>query len=557
MRQLIARTPGVRPRTSVWARKTTFLRRTVFARPLLLVAALAAPSLIRVNPPQTQDFTLACLILWGFGLIAAQAHHRLFEHPDHFVFPLLPISNADILRQQVRALLFSIIPLAVAVFLGFGLIPALIFDELPWRMTSVRSAVLTVLLVPMAVSYAIASLRWNWPGWIARSIPAGVFGISIAYRISADFKAWLTDLLESHGDTLAACLPSGWAVLPWAAWQGSAPPITALALLPVIPMIGWIPSGWHWIQENYRIRETVLLHFLTEVPEDADPEFADAVVQAITQSPSRGRTAITDAIRERGFLMPIQQPGNRIQRLIWKWWTPRQRVAAEFLAGTRGWPANWGQSIRRGLIAIAATWITEVVTLRFFPEFKWLVIVPIAWAGIALFPGHSVYQLRWFPLGSGGGGVSLIHLYPITFLDVVRIRWKVVIVRSIVSVPIAALATAIGMHLWGESAPLGAVIGAQIFLAPAFLSPVGTAYRLDTLLSAAAGTRRSWSFQMLRLVTAVLLLLNVGAFLLLILPFVGLGVGAVMALLNYGFVLALARFMDRVRLDAFTQAPTG
>ena len=62
---------------------------------------------------------------------------------------------------------------------------------------------------------------------------------------------------------------------------------------------------------------------------------------------------------------------------------------------------------------------------------------------------------------------------------------------------------------------------------------------------------------MLRLVTAVLLLLNVGAFLLLILPFVGLGVGAVMALLNYGFVLALARFMDRVRLDAFTQAPTG
>lgn len=553
-RQLIARTPGVRPRTSVFARKLAFLRKTVFARPWLMAGALVCPAVVRFLPPPAQHFVLSCLVLWGWGLLASQAQHRLFEHPDHFVFPLLPISNAEILQQQLRAILLSVRSLAVAAFLGFGPLPALLFDDVPWLWASVRSAVLTVLLLSMGASYTIASLRWNWPGWIARAVPGVALAATVGFRISPEFKARLYQGLQDHGDTLAACLPPGWAILPWAAWEGSAPFITALALLPAIPMIAWIPSGWTWVRENYRIREIVLLRFLTEVPEDADEDFAEAVAQSIQSKPSRGRTAITDSILERGFLQPIQPPQNPIQRLIWRWWTPRQRVAAEFLSGTREWP-DWSRSFRTGLIAIAVTWITQVIAHRFFPDFKWVVIAPIALAVLALFPGPSIYQIRWFPLGSGGVGVSPIHLFPMTLQDVVRLRWKVVLIRSCLSTPIASVATAVGFVLWEEPAWAGAVIGAQLALAPAYLSPILTAYRLDTLLSTAVGSRRPWAFQMLRVVMAILLLLNILVFLALILPFFGLAAGGFMALLNHGFIVAMTRYINRVRMEAIVPQP--
>ena len=267
-------------------------------------------------------------------LVALNLHGLLlkaiYQHPDLLAQALLPASREWVFRRQLRLGLRQLLWLPLA-----GAVVAWIVQgtgrgtEVPWPLAGLAGALLGTYLVALG----FLALRWRHA---ARAYGLGWVGLVTLWLGSnfapAPLRAAVISWLNEQGDLLVGVLPTGWLVGPGHRWlTGQAHASDALWLLPALALTTLLPSVRRWLEQRYQFREAVLLDYAAEVPEDCSAEDREALAGHFEAPQRTGLTEITDRILSREFLLPASEPTSGwIERWVWRWWTPRERLLAEW-----------------------------------------------------------------------------------------------------------------------------------------------------------------------------------------------------------------------------------
>ncbi len=452
-----------------------------FGHPFLLLFALLAPVFPVWLEPGPRHFAWACMLYIGTAHVASILASFLFSHPHLLTLALHPTLDSDVFHRQILLALRPIAGLAIALGTGFSIATARLDGFNPLR--DVLCGLAMAVIFPLfALGYSFAAFRWNWLGWPMRfALPLSAL-LLVLVKASTRVEAVVHRVLVSHGDLLTAFLPTGWIVLPWAAATGSGAIHLLYALPPLFVVLAFLPVGFAHLRFHYRFRDAVLLNTFLEVPEEADPDFAEAVHSAQNAPGSRGRTAILDDLEARHFLSPqLPEPGALIERWVWRWWSPRERLVAEFLRSE--WPA-WTRHWKTGSLILIASLFSLFVLHRADDQWSALSLVGFGTALLFLLPWSASFNIEPLPLPGPNILVSPLHAVPIHLAEVARLQLKAVVVRSLVAVPVFALTGTAVLWILPDNSPpwTGTAAGAQFALFPIAARPLLTVYRFHTVL---------------------------------------------------------------------------
>ncbi len=504
--------------------------------------------------PAIRDFPLprlaSTVVLWlALGIVAGALRQSLERDPHLFVLALLPVSDREVFARQFRKGIVGSWKTFVAVALGFGWATWKSTDSVPNALLS--AAAFACVFPPLAVAIAVASLRWRAIAlWLHSTffvaIAAGLLG-----NVFPSVRHGIAALLQRHGDAIAATFPTGWLVLPWHAWTSDGPHLLYLAALPLPVVLATIPALVSWLRESYRVRDSVLLSAFGEVPEGAPPEFAEAVANASAAPRSRGETTIVDDLLARRFLADqLPAPTAWIERWVWRWWTPRQRLCAGFLSSD--WP-RWSRhflvSLGLATTALGIGWaIRTTIRIEVWSE-AWL---PVWLAGGAVsaligLPFQSGFGRGFKGIPQGNQVLSPFLWQPLAFGELTFVLLKPNLVRTLVMLPACV---GFGMIVaWILEFPpwTGATIALQISLVPLAVFPWTLTAGFRSGLSTYRRSLAAWIAGGIYVLACVANLAGlVGVFF----PLVGLAVLPAMALLNLGQLALLRRLLRTGKLDA-------
>lgn len=460
--------------------------------------------------------------------------NRLADHPHHLPYTVWPASEQEVVSHLLRRnliLTLSSVFLYISVALAVpGLMLNGSFDP--------RTLLLAAVCLPLLLIRTWVTHRWRWIGWYLSS--ALWLGVGVAlvsgFKVLKGAREVLEGFLAVQGDTVALLLPAGWIILPWSAWTEGGPRILFTFILPLPVVLLALPTALRELREWGRFRDRTLLVALGEIPKDAPEGFSDSVQALRTAEQNAhtpGPTANAEAILSREFLRsPLERPTRRIDQLVWKWWTPSQRLAAECLS--QSWPGNraFGR-VALGMIPIlwGMTW--------------WMGGQDSAPGAIpALIVPGLLALLGLVPFFCGFSSILRATQFPIRLWDVALLRWKHTAVRCAFAVPTLVVTGSVGTWIAGEPIWMGAVCGFQLAIAPILNSPAATLYGLLNTIRT-----RSVLGNLLRAASALAFILNLAGFLLLFLPVLGLVFGLLCLGFNTLLLAAVIRWFDACRIE--------
>jgi hypothetical protein len=470
---------GRRPRSFLNARLRDALFQ--FGHPLLLLVAIVAPIFPAWLQPGPRHFAWACMLYIGTAHVAGLLANSLFNHPHLLPLALYPARDPAVFNRQFQLALRPVAGLAIALGTGFGIARSQI--DSPNLLRNLLCGLLMAGFFPLfALSYSFASFRWHWLGWPMRlALPLSALLLVIVKAVTR-IEELIHRLLISHGDLLTALLPTGWVVLPWAAAAGSGAHHLLFALPPLLVVLAHLPVGFAHLRFHYRFRDAVLLNVYLEVPDEAEDALADAVHAAQAAPGFRGRTAVLDDLETRRFLAPqLPEPSAPIERWVWRWWSSRERLVAEFLR--REWPA-WTHQWKIGSLILVASLVSLFVLHRFTDRWHLLALIGFGIGLLFLLPWAASFNIEAIPLPGPNILFSPLHAVPIHLAEVALLQLKAVVIRSLVALPILASTGSAILWILRDNGPLwsGAAIGAQLALFPIVARPLLTVYRFHTVL---------------------------------------------------------------------------
>jgi len=407
-----------------------------------------------------------------------------------------------------------------------------------------QGAAFALVLGGLGVVETWAAWRWKLVRRYLAALLLAALGFLAAAAFAEGLRPSMKALLSEHGDVLAALAPAGWLVLPWSAWVQGGPWFNAWFLLPLGLALLALPRAFLAILAAGRFRDRVLFEWFGQIPVGASPEFGDAVHDAlvgIQSAHAPGPTANADAILDRAFLASPLASAERLRdRWAWRWWTPAQRVLAECMA--RAWPRT-GRHRIVGLLAIPVGWLGTWMAARTSFEGTILAaaVVPHVIAVTLLVPWLSPFQ-----------SIALVRILPVRLLDAAWLRWKHTVLRTLLPGVVLSLGGAVTMGIAREPAWVGAVVGLQVALAPAVVSPFATVYGL-------VNGQRTKGFVGLLCILGIAAgaFLNIAGLLTLPIPFLGLGSEAFCLGLNLALLGLVNRLHHRLRLQGAPVAQGG
>ncbi len=406
-----------------------------------------------------------------------QLQQVLYRHPDLLVQALLPASASEVFARQFRLGLRRLVWVPVAgVALGClwrlqGRGP-----EVSWLLSGLGGALLGCQMV------VLAALALHWPH-ASRAYGLGWTGLVVVW-IGGNFapaalKVQAVAWLNASGDLITGVLPAGWLLGPLHRWINGQPHATdALWLLPAVALASAVPAVRRGLEARYRFREAVFLGYAAEVPEDCDEGERSAFHRQLEQPPQTGVTEVTERVLSREFLMPAAEPTSGwIERLAWRWLTPRQRLLAEWdWADGPSWTYWW----KTGAVLLAGS---LVLTLS-GRLLGWI------WLESALPVGGVLGCLACLPViqGLSGGRASLpagpdlqlgpLALFPRTMAESLRLSDKVALVRILAALPLLVTFGAVAGHILDRGAWLGAESGLKTAFAASAITPAWLVMRV-------------------------------------------------------------------------------
>lgn len=519
--------------------------------PFVLGIAVVAPPFIGAMDPGPRHFSLSLLLFIGIAYVGFIIDANVRNHPHLTLFALLPVAPIDVLRRQAARAARHIAFMSAAAGIGFGIL-AFNLPTLAGLGMAILAGLLIALLFPLvAVTYALAAVRSRWLAMpMAMSLPATVI-LLLSIKGSKWFEARVEQLMTAHGDLLSAFLPTGWVILPWSALVENGPWHLAVACIPLVPLVATLPLNLRWTRDNYQYRDAILLDLFLETPENADEELVESVAIAQQSPPSRGETAIVDDILNRSFLASnLEHPPGRIEALVWKWWTPRERTVAEYLR--LSWP-DWSSRWGTGSILLACT-VPVCVTLGIWAP-DWLPLSFIGYAAGALYllPLSSSFTLRPAVMADTGIQVCPIHVLPVCFAEVATVQWKATVIRALAALPVSVATAAITSGFLGQGYGIGALIGAQVALIWIAIRPALTIYRFQAVNR---GWMKGFVSHLGLALVVVILLLDILGLMLCAIPVGGLIATAVLLPINYLALRLTIALLARRGIDSITPIPT-
>lgn len=466
------------------------------------------------------------------------------DHAHHLPLAFWPADEDAAVRRLGRESLVNWAWTCGCLGLGHGLAAArATLFERP-LLAVLQGAAFALVLGCLGVVDAWAALRWKLlRRYLAALLLAGL-GFLAAAAFAEGLRPSMKALLAEHGDSLAALAPAGWLVLPWSAWVRGGPWFNAWFLLPLGLTLLALPRALVEILATGRFRDRVLFEWFGQVPQGAPPELGDAVQEALANIQSAhapGPTANADAILDRSFLTSPLASAERLRdRWAWRWWTPAQRVLAECMA--RAWPRA-GRHQLVGLLAVPIGWLGTWLAARASFEGPILAaaIVPNVIAVTLLVPWLSPFQ-----------SILLVRILPVRLLDAAWLRWKQTLLRTLLPGVVLSLGGAVTMGIAREPAWVGAIVGLQVALAPAVVSPFATVYGLVN------GQRTKGFVGRLCIVgIAAGAFLNIAGLLTLPFPLIGLGFEAFCLGINLALLGLVNRLHHRLRLQGTPLAQGG
>lgn len=525
---------GRDPRRSWWRRVRGHLEYLWVALPLCGLFSLMIWS--SGETPGIRHAALAFFLQIAVGGFAVNID-GIRTHPWHSVCTFWPFPEDPVITTLQRRVLWSGLGWALLVAVGYSISVGLVPGQSHLLQVVLQGMVLGSMVLPFGILQSWIGLRWPW----TRRYFQGVIYLALAVAGGLVFVKGLRPLLHEglaqHGDLLALLTPAGWLILPWSAWVEGGPLGNALFLLP-IPWVLWaVPLAWRELHEAARFRDRILFEGLGEIPEDLPEEFADEVqawrVEA-DASDRPGATANTETILSRAFLeSPLGEPRGWIDRWTWRWWTPEQRLAAECMV--RGWPNSWGGPLTWvGLAAIPCTWVT--VHLMTQQEMKsW--VLPAFLSGLvavgALVP--------WF---SGFSDLGVLRLLPLRLHSIAMLRWKHTTIRCLPALPLLGIVGAVTAWVAETEAVVGALVGLQLAITPAVLSPIATLYGLMN-----EAKTRGLLGALFKVFLAIGCLLNIVSLVLQFLPVAGALLGLFCLGGNLLLLRVTIRGLDALRIE--------
>lgn len=496
--------------------------------------------------PAAHRFLLAAAFFWGALFVRARLTDFLEKDPDLLALALLPVSDGSIFRRQLgRALLrLSAVPLAGLV--AGGLIAVSVDAGSRWPLGLAGGLLLGTYVVVLGLAFLPwrSAALFSSLGWVML-FP----GVLLVRALPESWRAWVLQALGRHGDVLAAVLPTGWAVEPFHHLvSGTATPNDWVWALPLTTLVVATPFLVRRYREQYLPREAVLLHYAAQAPEWFDDEQQAELQEAVQRPRQTGLTELREAVVERLFLEPALGPApGWIERWAWSFWTPRERVIAEWALGA--WP-DWTRSWNRSWMALAVTCVATLIL-------RW---TGVEWAWVAPLLGFSLIGLQVLPLGSGltdralapvqlgQAGFSPLALFPVTLGEMVGLATKTSAVRGLAALPFGLLAGAlVGWSFFDGSPGAGASLGAQVCVLMVAVRPQLVVWRASQATADSARFRwRSLTVALLQLGGAIgSLLLTLAS----LFPYVGWIALLLLALFSGATTALYLRLWNRSAFD--------
>jgi hypothetical protein len=407
---------------------------------LLCLMAVAVVIGLNVSKSSQLDMWGQRFVLswWTLGMsltILTRLDLRVFQDGDLFPLALLPLSDGDIVRRQMCRLQREwwklLLVLGAGTAAGFSINPF--------------SADILLALASAAVCgvqcVAIAFLAVRVP-LLSRLLGIGFIVGTLAGWAALSFKTFApatAKMLNEAGPVLCLLLPTGWAVVP--GHEAAAGNHSWLWLfLPVLVVGLWVIRNiGRWLTSELRPRDAFLLQYAAQLPEDVDETAAGEFQQSLNLPAGPGETAIRETVLSREFLRPIRpEPRDPLLRLAWKWWTPRERLVAEW--GLAVWP-QWLRFLHRAALIIMGTALAALLARAVWPGS--MVMVWVFGLGVAALVSLPLAACLSRGLGQRFAGREFVMgllVMPVTFSEVRRIERKTAYVRTLAALPLAAVA---------------------------------------------------------------------------------------------------------------------
>lgn len=492
VRQAVRSSPELRKEARRTGKPRHYSFRILFRLGLTgLLAMVVWWTLERTDKPAA---ALAVISLWMFIWLCTRVQNTLiclYSDPALGAFSFLPISSGRIFRWQLqkilRASLMSLVDLMVALG-ALGCFHS--FTPGKWAITLGIGLLSWVAFLTLTFLCAA-----RWPRLPYGIVPVTSVVAGLICLFGREFIGkHLIALIRSRGFEMNLLLPTGWPLSLARLLVEDGQRLTLLLLIPIGGVIWTMKASLARLRKDYEFTE------LTRVePPDLIPgEGATTPKEAngLSVSPYHlGVTAIEEIILSRQFFAgPKWYEAGPFERLLWRWFSPREKALSEFVFPNGFVIAPpWRKLIRNLLIAVLAAFIVGMMS----PGLRLWVL------GLGLFVSfcQALAQilgngLAFQPTQCSGVNIPLYAAYAIGFQELAWFLFKYSLVQIPLFVPFIVLSVTIIAHLAGLSAVAGMILG---FKAGGLL----LAFRFITVTFAfSSGTNDSSQF---RLRTVVLM----------------------------------------------------
>ena len=365
------------------------------------------------------------------GLTAA-----LHFWPDLLAALRLPTTDLWMGQRQWGRGLGRILPVVLAAFLG-GLTVCLLADS-GWA--GAAGALLFAGVLSVVVLAAATWLAGTGKGTQFSAVLwfLGI-GLWAGVQFLPELRAWAVSALNGSAEWWVLLLPTGWVIRPFHRWLTGGDWHEWIRLLPAVVLVASLPNAVHRLLARARIRDHALLVYGAQVPDDADDAFREAVEAELNRPAPRPLGELRGAVESRLFLAPDAEPlpGHWIERLLWRIWTPRERLLAEVAFGPL--PA-WSKSYHTAslvfalLIALAALGVHWQIA---WLQWSWLAAVaPLVLVLTPVEPALGIWAQC--PV-LGQVSFQATALFPVGFAEVGRWALKSTRLRLLLGAPLGVL----------------------------------------------------------------------------------------------------------------------
>jgi hypothetical protein len=286
-------------------------------------------------------------------------------------------------------------------------------------------------------SLALCAARRRWLRRPLLAVQLLGWAALLGFRHLDHFWPAVVPWLNADADRLAWLLPTAWVIRPVQGFFHGGPIASFPLLVPAAALVWMARREMQSLIAQLRPRERVLLIYAAQLPDDLPDEVEAGFHREIDRPPDADEEEAARLLRSRSFLQPRPPSSDWVTGLAWHWWSPRQRLVAEWAQ------PKWARWTRRWLWG--AGWmlfgfLSGCLSKQLSPDgwhFAWLLPTVV---GLALLLPWCLAWQRWTQRGAIGSGATLwINLLPVSVSELVRMDRKLSAVRLLVAAPVVLL----------------------------------------------------------------------------------------------------------------------